>query len=345
MKLTKNKSTGIYSVNFRTEHGRRTMSTGCTNEVDAKDVVDRAKVKELELAARAGRLTHHVVTQIVAGKKVTLQQAFAQWSQWLESCGKAPRTILCTTSNVAAWMRDMKLESVAPGAVTEKHINAWINDKGSTSKATSRRVALSNIRNFWQFCIAKGYTIANPAALVCVRMDILSHEQKELKKHTPFTDADVASLLKETEGADSSFWHAAIALARWTGLRLGDIAQLEWDCFDKPGTIAVWTDKRDKRVELPLTTELASAVARIPINSGKHCFPDVYKTYLDPKKHGVLSTEFKRICQKLNMPEHSFHDLRRAFASEAWKQGRKIEHIKIDLGHSSESTTKRYIHE
>jgi integrase len=277
-------------------------------------------VKDLELAARSHRLTHHVVTQIVAGRKVSVQQAFTEWSDWLEACGKAPRTVLCTTTNVAAWIRDMKLEQMVPGVVTEKHINGWINSKDSTDKASSRKVVLSNIRNFCQFCIAKGYTIANPAALVRVRMDILSHAQKEKKETAPLTDAEVTALLNHTEESGEIFWHVATAIARWVGLRLGDIAQLEWDCFNKPGTIAVWTDKRDKRIELPLTTELANAVAKIPVNSGKYCFPDERKVYTE-KSPGYLSMEFKRICEKAGVEDHSFHDLRRSYATDCARRG------------------------
>lgn len=340
MKVTKDKSTGVYVVAFRTEHGRKKLSTGCTNESDANEVVKRAKVRELEMAARATKLTQSVVSQIVVGKKVSMEKASMEWEEWLKSTAHAPRTVLCHAVNVNSWIRDAKLEQLAPGSVNEKHIDKWINDKTSKTKAGSRNVLLSSIRSFCKFCIAKGYMIANPSALVRVRMDILDHSQKEPKQRQPFTDVEVHRMLKETE----DFWHVAIALGRWTGLRLGDISQLEWDCFGH-GTITVWTDKRDRRVQLPLNAELAEAVAKIPVNNSKYCFPEQRDIYLNPKKHGMLPTQFKRICAALDMPTHSFHDLRHTYASDCAKRGIPVEHIRINMAHAHSTTTEGYIHE
>ena len=51
---------------------------------------------------------------------------------------------------------------------------------------------------------------------------------------------------------ESPFWRAACHLSLEYGLRLSDIAKLEWVSFLKPGKLIVWTDKHDRRIELPL---------------------------------------------------------------------------------------------
>ena len=406
MTKTKDKKTGIYKVTFKTEHGRRTMSTGCTNEKDADLFIKKSKVHELEITARAVKLTPQIVNQIVVGKRVTMEKAVADWQEWLTVVGRSPRTIDNHRIVVAAWIRDKKLDKLSPGEITERQIHDWIN--GSDTKLGTRQVSLAAIRSFFECCAAKCYCIGNPSLAVNVQMSGMTHAQKETQVKTVFTAAEykrlmglltrekddllekIAAIEADMKGQRNAsralktfghrldiamFWWVAVPVARWTGLRLGDICQLEWDCFSQVDRANVWTDKRDRRVSLPLTqkeflkdikankldlpaktkaaalawiaqleNELVPVIGAIPIKNQTYCFPEARETITDTSRRSRLSSQFAGICERAQMPQHSFHDFRHTYCTELDRIGLPIEHISRGVGHASTQTTAHYIH-
>ena len=140
-----------------------------------------------------------------------------------------------------------------------------------------------------------------------------------------------------------SFWARAVPIGRWTGLRLSDIASLEWASLST--TIAVWTIKKDKRVELPLyPEELEQAVSGIPKVDEKYCFPEQRRIVWDPKRRHALSMQFKRLCHRCGIFGKSFHFLRHTYVTACWAAGEAPEHIAKHVGHSSTSQTRAYNH-
>ena len=89
--------------------------------------------------------------------------------------------------------------------------------------------------------------VGNPATLVKVDIRKVPHRMRQAKKKEAFTPEEVKYITANTEG----FWRAAILIAVETGLRIGDIVQLEWDCFSLTH-MEVWTDKKDKKVNYNL---------------------------------------------------------------------------------------------
>src|SRR5579864_6280473 len=129
------------------------------------------------------------------------------------------------------------------------------------------------------------WTPCDPSKLVSVNYKILSHAQKETNVRQVFTPLEYQRLVEGTTG----FWKFAIQASRELGLRLGDICQLEWDCFRQPGHIAVWTDKRDKRVSLKLTDGLAVAATLLPVVHPRYVFPEHQELVNDPTRRAYLS--------------------------------------------------------
>lgn len=333
---------GVYQVSFRSTAGKtKTLTTRCTNEADAKKVVQDAGVKDLELAARSGRLTNEAISHITTGRKITLTKAVPQFEVWMKSIGRSPRTVASEVLTVNQWLGVARIENLPPAAVTEQHINKFINDPKSTTKLGTRKGMLAAIRTFFSFCQAKGWCVANPSVLVRVDMSAMSHAQKEPKVRECFNGQEVRRLI---ESADEGFWKFAIKLGYEIGLRLGDICQLEWDCFAVPGRVSVWTDKRDRRVSVPLSDELSELLTQVPVHSSKYLFPEQRKTILDTKRRALLSNQFKRLSAKVGINDKSFHSLRHSFCTRMSIEGKSLEDIAKDVGHSSTKTTKTYIH-
>lgn len=340
------KINGVWNVRFKTESGfTKTVSTKCTDREEADKVVREAGIEKMELAAKAGRLTQQVIGHIVSGKKMTMEKAVAEYEAWMDSIGRSPKTVFNNASTLRSWIHDAKLGSKPPSGVTEKDIDKWINDAESGSKAGTRAVNLAAIRSFYSFACAKGWSPTDPSALTRVRMNILSHEQKEKGERIPFSELEVKHMLAMLEKEEKDpFWMFAIAASFYLGLRLGDICQLEWSCFKKPGHIIVWTDKRDRRVSLKLPKPVADIVSTLNVGSKTHLFPSQMRMVLDPTRRAALSVQFKRLCERYGVRGKSFHCLRHSCLTNWHRAGLSLEQIAEDAGHSDTKTTEGYIH-
>lgn len=365
MNLVKSPKTGVYSAVIQTDHGERSIKTGATDRREAAMIVKRAKVEQLEAAAKVHKLTSQAVQQIVAGKKVTIADAMKEWIVWMENYGRAARSVDSSGVTLAAWVRDAKLENRLPGDITERMVDTWINAADGTCKGT-RSARLAVVRSFFQFCCAKAYALGNPSQLVRVKMNLLTHEQKEPRIVSAFTSDELDKLRVAATG----FWRVAIAIGRWTGLRMGDICQLEWDSLAVKDRMIVWTDKRDRRVSLPLTlaefekdmkarkspvtkamvehftqceVELNSTLRSLIKTHPIYAFPEQREVAINPKRRSWLSVQFGRVVQAAGIEGKSFHNIRHAYCQQMDAIGVEIEHIARNVGHSNIGTTRGYM--
>src|SRR5690242_7285497 len=117
MKIKKNTS-GVYTASFRTASGKvRTVTTKCTNRQEAERVVKESGLADLEMAAKAGRLSHEAISKIVAGKKITVEKALDAYLEWMRAAGKAPTSIANTEHTCRAWIRYSKVGTEAPANI------------------------------------------------------------------------------------------------------------------------------------------------------------------------------------------------------------------------------------
>jgi len=389
MKLKK--IAGVYHAQFRTATGaRRMISTKQTDREQALAVVKQAGIAEMERAGQAGKLSREVVGRILTGKRMTVGKAVEPFREWMKSRGRSPKTIAENTITLNAWMREMKLESHPPTTITGKHIADWINDADKSRGQSSRKVALGHLHTFFAFCCSNGWVSADPSSAIGIDYSVLSHEQKEPAERQPFTPDELARLTTHLESelqtigqdmarveADTSytangravklgklggkhselfFWLFAVRCSSTTGLRLSDIAGLEWRCFGEPGKLVVWMDKTNRRIEHPLPAELETMVSGIPLTSPTHLFPAQHAIISDVKRRALLSVQFKRMCERIGIFGKSQHCCRHAAASERYRAIDKddlakrlaetlsMTQIKQLLGHSSAVTSRRYVH-
>lgn len=349
---------GYWKVYFRTADGQRKLiSTRCTDKDEARKVVAESGLKDLTLAAKAGRLTQQAIGHITAGRKLNVNYALAQFEERSARI-RAPKTVANFMTTLGAWVSDQKIGNLPPSAVTEKHIDGWINDPQDPASLHTRRLNLSAIRSFFDFCADQGWVVGNPAgrSRLTVNQDILSHEQKEHGERVPFTKQEVKALLDYCKKKEDIFWQFATLCSSQTGLRLSDICQLEWRCFEKEGVVVVWAAKTNKRLAVPITEELAQLATEIPVEHVRYLFPEQREIVTDPERRALLSVQFKRICERVGIKGKSFHCLRHHAASDKFagadkeSLARKLaealttKDIQALLGHADSKTTKGYVH-
>ena len=262
----------------------------------------------------------------------------------MEAVGKAPKTIENTWREVDSFLHfsifSVGVESVEE--IDEFLLNSYINEPEKETTIGTRRYKLSALRTFLSYCVKKGWRKGNPAALVRVNIRKVPHRKREAKKKEAFTPDEIKYIVANTDG----FWRAAILIALETGLRIGDIVQLEWDCFTHD-SITVWTDKRDKRVELKMSLRLHKTIACLPCFDEDYLFPEQMLDYLSPEEGGRgkrtwFPVTFKRMMKDFGIEGKTFHSLRVTHASRRKQKGDDVEKIAKDLAHSSSKTTKKH---
>jgi len=250
-------------------------------------------------------------------------------------------------------------------------------------------VVLGHLHTFFGYCASQGWTNRDPSQAVAIDFSVLSHEQKESVPREPFSPAELDQLtgylqsqlndlkkdIRRVEDSteysamvkdlkiqrlnkqhfDLFFWLFAVRCSAETGLRLSDIAGLEWRCFEA-GKLVVWQEKTNQRITHKVSPVLEEMVTLVPASSHNRIFPEQHAIVHDVKRRALLSVTFKRICERAGVMDKSFHSLRHSAATNKNKATDKealakklaeslsLAEIKQLLGHRQERTTKKYIH-
>lgn len=329
----------IINVRFKTAHGMKEISTHTRNMAEAHKFCGEAQIKKMELAAKLGLLTQNAVAMFLFGSnKVTLGSLRVQWVEWMRTSSSFSKaTARNYNTYVNAWQNFSMITGNAPTDISEESIKAFVN-RPEGGKASTRKIALAAIQSFIVWLTVKGYRAGNPAQLVRVDLSQLSHEQKEGKVREPFTDEEIERVISKAD----HIWRLIILLARHTGLRLSDTVQLEWASV-KDGHIIRWTEKRDKRVSVPMNDVLLAEFLKADKEDDVYVFPRQRLQYQDASGRVALTMFFKRLCVKAGVVGKSFHNFRHTRATELYNEG-GIEAVKEQLGHSSAKTSEGYIH-
>lgn len=342
----KKKDNGYYYVGFQTANGYKWKNTHTTSLPEAKVVVEQAKIVELEHAALAGNLTSEVLASIAGkGRKILNSQAVQEWAIRLART-QPPSTAQNYAYGVAKFLRDSQLMDKPTMQLQSEHIDDYVNADDAGTR-TNRGFRLAAIRNYVNYLISFGYVIGDPCRIVKIQHRKLSHQQKEGTKREPMTHDEYTLIVTKAKG----FWRWATAISYWTGLRLSDVANLEWSCLQDQA-IVVWTQKRDARVALPLSDPLIGGgelglillelMETQPSSKRKHIFPEEAKKINDPLTNHRLSESYIRLLRRLGIENKSFHCLRHSFAARLRAAGKTESEIGTLIGHRSEKTTAGY---
>lgn len=343
MKITKNRS-GNYAVRFKTSSGYTTKSLGTKSMSEAKRLVKEAKIEEIESAAKIGALQRDAISSIVSGGDINILEVIAEWKIYKQNLAQSGNTIFSQEHLLHSFVGKHSIRRVQD--INETNISAYINEHGDI-KLGAREQRLSAIKSLLQFSVAKCYTLGDPSKLVAVDKSKLPHKSKEKKVRIPFTDFEYSHIMRNA----GHFNKEATALSWWTGMRLSDIARLEWDSIDfKNRTLIVHTKKTDARICLPLDHkligggELIDVLSSLDVSDDRYCFPEQNKIDSDPRRRATLSVYYGRMLERLGISGKSFHCLRHSFVSRCRQEGKTLEEIAVWVGHASSQTTDLYNH-
>jgi len=338
MKIKAHKN-GVYYAHIWTAMGSRSISLKTSVKSEALANAKAAKIADLESAAKVNALTAETVTRILTGRKQTGSDAHLAWREWANVVGLTHNTVARYDVYIQRFLRDSGFISKSLSGCKDSHVDAFVNPVDAIV-ANTRRNRLCAMQSFFAVAVAKGFVAGNPAAIVDVKMGGLTFAQKEPKVVVPFTAAE----LKTLRTIDDPFWKTFVLLGENFGLRVSDVAQLERASIEKPGVLVVYTDKRDRRIEMPISPEVLNHLRSLPKTDSTYFFPEQRATAIDTALRSKLSLYFGRVIHRLGIEGKNTHNLRHTFATKRAGLGDTVDEIRLKLGHESVETTKGYVH-
>lgn len=145
--------------------------------------------------------------------------------------------------------------------------------------------------------------------------------------------------------ASSAWLREIITFALHTGMRQGEILNLQWQDVDfARGVLIVMKSKNGTRRIIPLNARVYELLAAKQAATGASCGP-VFKTPCGNElKVRYLVREFCEARDRAGIPDFRFHDMRHTFATRLVQRGVDLYKVQRLLGHKTGLMTQRYAH-
>jgi len=238
-------------------------------------------------------------------------------------------------------------------ALAVRSFLAYLAREGVGRKSQAR--ALSSVRSLLRFACQEETLEHNPALSVRT-----PKQPRTLPRH--LRPGEVETLLESVSGSEPLDLRdrAVLELLYATGLRVGELVDLDWEAIDLRGRMLRVMGKGGKERMVPFGGHAARAV-----ETWRGEWPDVRAKYqgedrgpsasdADPvflnHRGGRLSSRSVRRIIDRRVDEAALaagvhpHTLRHTFATHLLEGGADLRAIQELLGHSSLSTTQRYTH-
>jgi integrase len=359
--LQKNHGPNWYASYYKADGSRAFKSTGTPDKKLANQIM--LQFEEAEKQGRAQRLTmkrvRDTLSEIYAslhGEELPADETGPFLTQWLER-----KSSELTESSVSAYKQtvDQFLEFIGSrkdkplDAITKAIVTDWRDSLLKRVAPATARKQVVILRAAFNDAIREGRARENPALDVKVR-------KTQGQKRMPFTSEEITRLL----AAADQEWRAMILTTCCTGVRLGDVASLDWESVNLEAMeIRFAATKTGQDMKIPIADQLHECLCKLPtFDKGGPVFPEANATY---QRAGTssLSNQFRQIMHKAGLAEEpthqktgdgrdakrtvnklSFHSLRHCFVSNLKMSGAGDSVAKELAGHSSDAVSRVYTH-
>jgi integrase len=317
---------------FTGGEGRRLFrSTKETDRTKARKICDAwaaaaEKARRGELTASASRKILAELVEISSGESFEIHCVESWLRNWVTGKeGSTAETTLKKYRQTCTAFADYlgpraraSLASISPADIVK--FRDSLLAEGRKAKTVNLAKAILNIS--FEAARRQGVIAFNPVAAVS---NLRTHRGDASSKREAFSHEEISHLVFSADGD----WRGAIILAATSGLRLGDIAKLQWSSVDLEARILrVVTGKTRTDVVLPIHSDFTHWLSGRPCGIGKaYIFPELAAGRIDGA--GGLSNQFGAIVEKAGIRRQitpgtgkgrtttskSFHSLRHAFVS------------------------------
>lgn len=245
--------------------------------------------------------------------------------------------------------------------IDNEELMAFIEDLRRNGGAGNHGLAASTVseivttlNSIRKYAIRRG----RPAGFdpACVR---IKHETREIRVFSMNEEQRLISYIME----HLDLTGLGILLCLYTGIRIGELCALKWDCIDlEASTIKIGKTMQRLRVDgclkktevkilepksshsvrvIPLPDKLVTVLRewRVP---GAFLLTGDKELFVEPR---VMQKRFKRILRNCGIADANFHATRHSFATRCVESGFDIKSLSEILGHSGVNITlNRYVH-
>ena len=185
---------------------------------------------------------------------------------------------------------------------------------------------MSAISRLYSFGIDRGLVMQNP---------LLGVKRLKIGEWRPWTAQEIETF----RASAPEPMRLALALALYTGQRLGDVIKMRWNQI-KDGGIEVIQQKTGTKVWVPLHRDLESMLSQI---TDKKAVTILASSTGRPFKADHLKHQFKDATRKAGLPDDLvFHGLRKTAAVRLAEAGCTTEQIKSITGHRTDEMAAHY---
>ncbi|MFB3777139.1 MAG: tyrosine-type recombinase/integrase, partial [Bryobacteraceae bacterium] len=209
---------------------------------------------------------------------------------------------------------------------------------------TTATKELQTLRQFFAFCLERGWTEQNPAK------KIKAPTNARPQPVEPYTPEQVAQILAAADQIGRGAYErlrarAMVLLLRYTGLRVSDVATLGRDRVSK-GKILVRTQKTGGLVYLPVPVDLEWALEVLPAPRGVQGAPTHFfwnpETMTRRCMVGVAERTLAAVFRKSGVVKAHAHRFRHTLATEILSNGGTEQEAADVLGISPHIVRKHY---
>lgn len=241
---------------------------------------------------------------------------------------------------LARWLHSVDLEITT---LTRPQVCLWLKHLAEQDlHAATRRTIIVNIRSFFHWLAERTLLEADPDDLL--RSSDLPKLPKYLPRPLP-VDIDVE--LQRRLAASSNPSHLALLLMRQTGLRIGELIRLEYQCVhaDPAGHRALKVPLGKLKTErlVPITDEINELIQRLQRKRRRPRRWLLHRTKRHEAVYAELAAALRTVSTGLedSVPITS-HRLRHTYATSLLAGGMSLLGIMKLLGHRDERMTLRY---
>lgn len=259
----------VWWMEYRTRRVRRVLSTGFRKE-------DRAKAQAAFDALRLGMgakpkrtAMENVLGAIYGGAVVETGLALSSmWTIYQDWCkGKGKVVAKLTETNRRGVMERFVTWAVGRGLSDASDVTVAVARdfvmllRGEGRANKTLRTYCQYLSGIWKAVGQMVGRLENPWLAACPDPDG-SGEVREA-----FTHEQEAAVLKAAKKVGHGWWLASV-ISRWTGLRYGDVATLEWSSVDLAQRVIELrpskTRKHGVSVMLPIADDLLAGLSTVP---------------------------------------------------------------------------------
>ncbi len=211
----------------------------------------------------------------------------------------------------------------------------------------TRRKQIEYLRAFCAFCQVRGWLTSNPAKLLkgpkITTLGTLPFSREEIRKLLQACD-EIRGMWKSDTPAVRLRSKALVLGLLYSGLRIGDVAQLQRAALEPSGHLHLRTMKTSVPLKVLLHPDAAEALRRLPAPGGNPTY--FFWSGRGDIRHCITSLQrtLARLGKLAGVHAHA-HRARDTFAVDLLTRGADIRTVSHLLGHESIRTTeKHYAH-